>query len=112
MPPVHDDALRKLADAKAMMDELLDPIEDAERIGAEMRDAMLSFDRDAYRLAEEEAERAVRAQRRLRALWLQASEAVDTGNEERGRGRCVAPPATPSTTGSGYRRSRVRVAEE
>ncbi len=34
MTPVHN-ALRKLSDAKAIQDELLDPIEDAERIGAE-----------------------------------------------------------------------------
>ncbi len=28
MPPVYDDAMRKLADAKAMQDELLDPNEE------------------------------------------------------------------------------------
>ncbi len=44
MPPVHDDAIQKLADAKAIQDELLNPFEEAERIGAELRDSMLAFD--------------------------------------------------------------------
>lgn len=83
MPPVPDEALRKLEDAKALMDELVDPFEDAERIGAELRDALLSFDRDAYLRCEEESERARRAQRRLHALWTQAKEAVEAGNGDR-----------------------------
>lgn len=83
MTPVPDEAMQKLADAKAILDELVDPFEFADRIGAEARDAMLCFDKRAYERVQDEAVRAGRAQHRLKALWLQAKEAVHSGNSDR-----------------------------
>ncbi len=72
------DALRKLEDAKAIQDELLPDPEDAYgMIGAEMRDAMLCFDRIAYEAAQAQADEAARTYTQLRALWLQAKEAKE-----------------------------------
>ncbi len=49
----YDEALRKLEDAAAIMDEFLpDPDDAYDKLGAEMRDARLCFDRDAYERAE------------------------------------------------------------
>lgn len=79
----HEEALRKLEDAAAIQNELLDPDDGYGRIAAELRDAMLAFDRAAYERAEEEAEASSRTYRRLSALWLQAKEARDAGHDER-----------------------------
>ncbi len=78
------DALRKLEDAKAVQDELLPDPEDAYgKIGAEMRDAMLCFDRIAFDAAQAQADETARTYTQLRALWLQAKEAKEANFPER-----------------------------
>lgn len=80
----HEEALRKLEDALAIQDELLPtPDEAYGAIGAELRDAMLCFDREAYEKAQEEADEAARTYSRLRALWRQAKEAREADHPER-----------------------------
>jgi hypothetical protein len=78
------DAICALGDAKAVQDELLPDPEDAYgMIGAEMRDAMLCFDREAYEAAQAQADETARTYTQLRALWLQAKEARETNFPER-----------------------------
>lgn len=52
-------------------------------VRAELRDTMLSFDREAYEAADAEADAEARTYHRLRALWLQAKEAREADYIER-----------------------------
>ncbi len=80
----HERAIEALEDALAIQDELLPDPEDAYgMIGAEMRDAMLCFDRIAYEAAQAQADEAARTYTQLRALWLQAKEAREADFPER-----------------------------
>jgi len=77
-------AICALEDALAIQDELLPSPEDAYgMIGAEMRDAMLCFDREAFEKAQAQADEASRTYTQLRALWLQAKEAKEADFPER-----------------------------
>ncbi len=80
----HEKAIEALEDALAIQDELLpDPADAYGAIGAEMRDAMLCFDRAAYEAAQAQADEASRTYTQLRALWLQAKEAKEANFPER-----------------------------
>ncbi len=80
----HEKAIEALEDALAIQDELIPYPEDAYgAIGAEMRDAMLCFDRVAYEKAQASADEASRTYTQLRALWLQAKEAREANFPER-----------------------------
>ncbi len=80
----HEKAICALEDALAVQDELLPSPEDAYGlIGAEMRDAMLCFDREAYEKAQAQADEVARTYTQLRALWLQAKEAREANFSER-----------------------------
>ncbi len=80
----HERAICALEDALAIQDELLPDPEDAYgAIGAEMRDAMLCFDRIAFEAAQAQADEVARTYTQLRALWLQAKEAKEANFPER-----------------------------
>jgi hypothetical protein len=80
----HEKAIEALEDALAIQDELLpDPADAYGAIGAEMRDAMLCFDRAAFDAAQAQADEAARTYTQLRALWLQAKEAREADFPER-----------------------------
>jgi len=80
----HERAICALEDALAIQDELLPDPEDAYgMIGAEMRDAMLCFNRAAYEAAQAQADEVARTYTKLRALWLQAKEAKEADFPER-----------------------------
>jgi hypothetical protein len=80
----QEKAIEALENALAIQDELLPSPEDAYgMIGAEMRDAMLCFDRAAYDAAQAQADEVARTYTQLRALWLQAKEAREADFLER-----------------------------
>jgi len=80
----HEKAIEALEDALAIQDELLPDPEDAYgAIGAEMRDAMLCFDRAAFDAAQASADETSRTYTQLKALWLQAKEAREADFLER-----------------------------
>ncbi len=79
-----DDTRRdQLANAKAVMDEFVLPDSEIDRLGAELRDSVLCADPEAREAVRVEAERLQAGLFRLRALWTQACESIDAGNEER-----------------------------
>ncbi len=80
----HERAIEALEDSLAIQDELLPSPEEANgMIGAEMRDATLCFDREAFEAAQAQADEAARTYTQLRALWLQAKEARASDFPER-----------------------------